>query len=261
VLRRLFGLACACALVHPAQARPCRGGACGWLSGISLAHVRHDFDALAHAAADLPLPERIAFVNVAINRLVAYADDAATRGADTWLTPLETLAFGRGDCEDIAIAKFFLLLASGAHPADVRLLYARLRDSAAPGRAAAHVVALARHPYADPFVLDNLHAAVVPVSSRPDLDPIFSFDRSQLWAGTCGASQGRAPARLRLWRDVLARMTEQLPAAAARRTGAGSGQERLERGPRRKDVIPQQRAGRLVLPCLDQANQRAVFRL
>jgi predicted transglutaminase-like cysteine proteinase len=212
VLRRLFGLACACALVHPAQARPCRGGACGWLSGISLAHVRHDFDALAHAAADLPLPERITFANAAINRLVAYADDTETAGADHWLTPLESLALGRGDCEDIAIAKFFLLLASGADPAEVRLLYAHHRDPAAPGLSAAHVVALARHPYADPLVLDNLTLAALPVSYRTDLQPIFSFDRSQLWAGTCGAFQGRAPARLRLWRDVLARLAEQLPA-------------------------------------------------
>ena len=42
MLRRLFGLACACAALRPAQAQPCRPAACGRLSTASLAHVRHD---------------------------------------------------------------------------------------------------------------------------------------------------------------------------------------------------------------------------
>ena len=209
MLRRLFGLACACAALRPAQAQPCRPAACGRLSTASLAHVRHDFDEIAHAAAELPLPRRIGFANAAINQLVAYADDTELAGTDCWLTPLETLALGRGDCEDIAITKFFLLLASGADPSEVRLLYARHHDPALPGLAAAHIVALARHPYADPLVLDNLSLSALPVSSRPDLEPVFSFDRSQLWSGVCGTCQGRAPARLRLWREVLARVAEQ----------------------------------------------------
>jgi predicted transglutaminase-like cysteine proteinase len=210
--RRLFGIGigigCACAIA-PARASLCRSAACTELSPAALARARHAFDALARDTAALPPADRIAYANLAINRLVAFADDAEFGATDVWLTPLETLARGRGDCEDIAIAKFFLLLAGGLAAGEVCLPYARRRAAVAAGRSGAHVVALARRPFADPLVLDNLTPAALPVSCRDDLEPVFSFDRSDVWAGVRGTCRGGAPERLHAWRDLLGRMTTQ----------------------------------------------------
>ena len=209
MLRRLFELGCACATVGQASAAVARERGGTGLSTWALAHARHDFDELAHDVADLPSAERLVFANIAINRLVVLADDLELGAVDIWQTPIEVLARGRGDCEDIAIAKFFLLLAAGANPAEVRLLYARRRSPAMPGLATAHVVALARHPFADPLVLDNLNPIALPVSCRDDLEPVFSFDCAQLWAGVGGPCHGRAPERLHAWGAVLERMASQ----------------------------------------------------
>jgi len=50
-------------------------------------------------------------VNDFWNAAVSYKTDQAKYGViDYWQTPMETLVSGDGDCEDIAIAKFFTLL-------------------------------------------------------------------------------------------------------------------------------------------------------
>ena len=210
--RRSFALGCACALTAPAWARSCRDALCVTLAplvGRALARARRDFDDLAHAALAEAPDDRIAFVNRAVNDWVVAADDLELGAVDVWLTPLETFARRRGDCEDIAIAKFFVLLAAGVDATAVRLLYARWRDRTRPALTAAHLVALARDPFEDPLVLDNLIPMALPTSCRDDLEPVFSFDRAQLWAGVGGPCRGRAPERLHAWGRLLGRMATQ----------------------------------------------------
>lgn len=167
------------------------------------------FHALVREASLLPPPERIVFANVEINRRIDFVDDAALGENDVWLTPFEALARGEGDCEDIAIAKFFLLLGAGFDPDDVRLLYALYHDHAVPGLKVPHLVAIARAPFDDPFVLDNLNLMLVPLSQRSDLEPVFSFDRAHLWEGANGPAHGSSVALLPAWRHLLSRMAKQ----------------------------------------------------
>jgi predicted transglutaminase-like cysteine proteinase len=209
MLRRLFGLACACAACSSVRAGPCAGLERVRLTGPSLGRALLDFDELAHAAASLALGERIAFVNGVINQRVNPADDLEQFGADLWLTPLETLALGRGDCEDIAIAKFFVLLAANSPPAALRLLYAIHRPPQTPGRQQAHLIALARQPFVDPLALDSINPLAIPLSWRDDLQPVLSFDCHRLWSGVDGSDRGDATARLRPWRELLLRIDAQ----------------------------------------------------
>jgi predicted transglutaminase-like cysteine proteinase len=167
------------------------------------------FDALVREAAALPPLERIVFANVEINRRIDFIDDAVLGENDVWLAPFEALARGHGDCEDIAIAKFFLLLAAGFDPTCARLLYARYHDPSIPGLTTAHLVAIAREPFDDPFVLDNLNLMLLPVSQRSDLEPVFSFDRAHVWEGVEGRVHGAAVALLPAWRHLLLRMATQ----------------------------------------------------
>jgi len=60
------------------------------------------------------------------NSSIKYKTDMAQFGArDYWQSPIETLTNGRGDCEDIAIGKFFTLV--GFH--DVYLCYCSVQIS------------------------------------------------------------------------------------------------------------------------------------
>jgi predicted transglutaminase-like cysteine proteinase len=160
--------------------------------------------ALLRDAAAMDDAARLQTVNDFFNRRIAYATDTVVwREEDYWATPLETLAQGRGDCEDYAIAKYASLLAAGVAPQRLRLVYVRAQIGA---QAQAHMV-LAYQPAdgAEPMILDNLRSDIMPASQRPDLTPVFSFSTEGLWQGNGGASAGDPLARLSRWRMVWAK--------------------------------------------------------
>lgn len=165
-----------------------------------------DYTALAQAAGRLPLDEREAFVNNHINQRIDYQPDGAQ---DRWQTPAETLALARGDCEDFAIAKYFVLRDCGRPCGCARLLYAIHTPPDTPGLQAPHVVLLAGGHPADPLVHDNLNPLLQPLSLRDDLRPVLSFDVAHLWRGASGERVGDAAVLLRPWRELLARWRQQ----------------------------------------------------
>lgn len=179
----------------------------GHAEALTLQRGRQEFDALALEAARLGVPERIAFLNAWVNQIVEPRPDDPSH--DHWATPYETLARGTGDCEDSAIAKFFLLLASGTPDAGVRLLYAwhTLSDRPAPRRA--HMVAVARWRFEDPWVLDSINRLTVPLSRRDDIVPVFSFDEQHLWRRLDAQALPPPRDRLRPWRALLGRWRAQ----------------------------------------------------
>jgi predicted transglutaminase-like cysteine proteinase len=66
---------------------------------------------------------RIGIINRAVNMAIRPQSDLAQWGViDHWSTPLVTLASGRGDCEDYAIAKYVALTEAGVAADDVRLV-------------------------------------------------------------------------------------------------------------------------------------------
>ena len=71
---------------------------------------------------------RIGEVNRALNLSIAYTSDRVQHGLDdVWTPPLLTLASGRGDCEDYALAKYLALLELGFEPADLRIMIVETR--------------------------------------------------------------------------------------------------------------------------------------
>ncbi len=68
-------------------------------------------------------------LNRAINYSIRYTGDFSQHGhVDVWSTPLETLATGRGDCEDYAILKFLLFKDAGVPAEDRRLIITREKN-------------------------------------------------------------------------------------------------------------------------------------
>lgn len=154
--------------------------------------------------------EKLRFINAYINGRVAFVDDVAAWGVnDYWATPLESLARGRGDCEDYVIAKYFSLRHLGVPVGRLRLTYvkARMGSTAGPVTQAHMILAYYPTPDAEPLVLDNLVSDIRPASRRPDLAPVFSFNSEGLWmvGGPAGGVAGGSRDLTR-WRDLLTRM-------------------------------------------------------
>ncbi len=83
------------------------------------------FTSIFHEAATLDGLARLDYINRRVNASVSYRSDLHRYGmGDVWSTPLATLGQA-GDCEDYAIAKYFLLAASGQDERDMRILLVR----------------------------------------------------------------------------------------------------------------------------------------
>jgi predicted transglutaminase-like cysteine proteinase len=109
-------------------------------------------------------------VNRAINLAIRPVTDLAQHGVtDHWSAPLATLATGRGDCEDYAIAKYVALREAGLAEEDLRLVI--VRDQRTRGD---HAVLTVRHD-GHWLVLDNRHFNLVDANGVPSLVPLFAL--------------------------------------------------------------------------------------
>jgi len=109
-------------------------------------------------------------VNGYVNARVRFVDDRVQFGvADRWQVPSDTLARGRGDCEDFALAKRAMLRAAGVPEKDLYLVV--LKDLS---RRADHAVLVVRA--AGRFlVLDNGTDRIVDSADVADYKPMLTF--------------------------------------------------------------------------------------
>jgi predicted transglutaminase-like cysteine proteinase len=109
-------------------------------------------------------------VNRGINAALPYQSDAETwNQPDRWVTMSELSAKGVGDCEDYAIAKYWLLRASGFPSENLQIVV--LADTR---RQAFHAVLVAHYNNAA-YVLDNLSNTLRTDASIKNYMPIMSF--------------------------------------------------------------------------------------
>jgi predicted transglutaminase-like cysteine proteinase len=108
--------------------------------------------------------------NSYVNARVRFIDDRIQFGTtDRWMAASETLARGRGDCEDYAIAKRALLRAAGVPDRDLYLVV--LKDLT---RRADHAVLVVRA-NGRFLVLDNGTDRIVDSSDVSDYRPVLTF--------------------------------------------------------------------------------------
>jgi predicted transglutaminase-like cysteine proteinase len=116
---------------------------------------------------------RIGVINRDINMAIRPTSDLAQWGVtDRWSAPLATLASGRGDCEDYAIAKYVALREAGLPESDVRLVI--VRDLA---NGVDHAVAAARIDEKW-LMLDNRRLILIEDSAMARAVPLFVFDET-----------------------------------------------------------------------------------
>ena len=120
--------------------------------------------------AGLSLRDRLQRANSFVNHNLYFRyDSAATGRADSWSSPSELLRTGGGDCEDFALAKYWLLRATGVPEEDMYVMI--VRDA----------VARADHAYlavrtGDSFVLlDSRVDGVLPPHMLDEITPVFSI--------------------------------------------------------------------------------------
>jgi predicted transglutaminase-like cysteine proteinase len=128
------------------------------------------------AARALPDHARLSLANSWLNHAIAFQSDTENYGvSDYWASARESLARGRGDCEDYAIAKMQLLREAGIPASDLYLVIAR--DLL---RRADHALLLVR--LDDGFwVLDSGTDEVLPAEAVADYRPLVTFSVGREW--------------------------------------------------------------------------------
>ena len=159
--------------------------------------------------------EKLTRVNDFFNRRIQVGEGRRIWGRpDYWATPGELLGSGRGASEDLAIAKYFTLLALNIAPEQLRLVYVQTRvqprvqasvkaRGTAQGSAVHMVLAWYEASGRDPLLLDV--GSVLPAAKRPDLQPVYSFNSLGVWDETAKAVAAGEPGRLATWEDTLRR--------------------------------------------------------
>lgn len=115
-------------------------------------------------------------INKWVNARISYVDDIRQHGvADYWSTASETLANGRGDCEDYAIVKHSLLRRMGIPESEMFLVIAR--DLV---RRADHAV-LAVRVDDGLLILDSQTDHIIDARDIRDYRPIMSYAGGKSW--------------------------------------------------------------------------------
>lgn len=119
---------------------------------------------------DRPVMEKLKLTNDTLNNIPWIADPDIWKQEDYWATPFETLATFGGDCEDIAFAKYGMLLMMGVPDDTMGFAYVENLEKER------HMVLIYRENERSPvYVLDNLNPEVLTGPERRDLTAIYIF--------------------------------------------------------------------------------------
>lgn len=127
-------------------------------------------------------------VNAFFNRIPFLPDATHWRVEDYWATPAELTASNGGDCEDYAIAKYFLLKELGVPVERMRITCVK----ATRINEAHMVLAYYASPGAQPLIPDNIENNVRPPSVRISSRSTASTTRT--WS-SCATRARRSPCR------------------------------------------------------------------
>ncbi|PIR31817.1 MAG: hypothetical protein COV36_06690 [Alphaproteobacteria bacterium CG11_big_fil_rev_8_21_14_0_20_44_7] len=120
--------------------------------------------------------QQLAAVNKYINSSIKYKiDQKVWNKSDYWASPIESFSKGYGDCDDYAIAKYFLLKELGFEEKAMRVVV--LRDNE-KNEIHAVLAVLSEKRY---FILDNQFKDVKPDSQIPAYEPIYSINQVSWW--------------------------------------------------------------------------------
>ncbi len=127
--------------------------------------------------------EKINKLNSYINNFFQYSEDINVwNEVDYWATPLELFGKMSGDCEDLAILKYILLMHLGISPEKLKLSYVKIKNTSTSNVLRAHMV-LKYTPQqnAESKILDTEMKEIYPASKRVDLIPFYDFNSKNIF--------------------------------------------------------------------------------
>ncbi|HGZ7315400.1 TPA: transglutaminase-like cysteine peptidase [Vibrio parahaemolyticus] len=140
---------------------------------------------------------------------IVYTQDMTLWGQrDYWATPEETLQHFKGDCEDIAVAKYFSLLRQGMPLERMRLVFLLLPST---NPKIYHLVLEYHHEDGRIEVLDNRYSQIYQANDAYYAQTVVAFDLHNMWIG--GQRVGDSRMRMKKWSALLARHRPQIAAA------------------------------------------------
>lgn len=135
-------------------------------------------------------------VNTFVNKHIKYVPDQVLyKAKDYWASPQETIKHRAGDCEDIAILKYWILVRLGLQPV---FYYCHIRQTGQK-----HIVAACRGYVLDAF---NVNPMVIEKSLRDDLTFGFAFNSKRLWAK--GKAYAMADINMSMFKSMLNRTSK-----------------------------------------------------
>jgi predicted transglutaminase-like cysteine proteinase len=120
--------------------------------------------------------ELVRQVNIQVNHAIAYRSDMTNYGvSDYWASPEETAQRGAGDCEDIAIAKLWMLIKLGIPDANMQVVIVKdLR------RGVGHAVLNVKIGESN-LILDNMTDMVLPDTVIDRYQPLYAVSATGSW--------------------------------------------------------------------------------
>ena len=148
--------------------------------------------------------DKLTAVNDYFNALRFIEDATLWQKLDYWATPLQVLAAGAGDCEDIAIAKYITLKNLGIPNEHLRITYVWHRDAASAKRVPHMVLTYTSSENGDPLVLDILTNDIQTLAQRNELEAVYSVNSEGFWlvGDNAQAISAGGPAQLLEWRQL-----------------------------------------------------------
>ena len=149
-------------------------------------------------------PDKFRAVNSFFNQMDYVSDMDFWQKENFWATPLEVVIRSGGDCEDLAIAKYYTLRALGISSKYLRLAYVKY-----PGSRSSHMVLehFNSNEHQHPLVLDNLEDSI---RARDDLHVMYRFNENAYWSGLVRNGVAGDVQEITMWRDMFSRMGQQM---------------------------------------------------
>jgi predicted transglutaminase-like cysteine proteinase len=155
-------------------------------------------------ASVMPDPEKIVLVHQFFDSHIEWKTDCEVYDStEYWATPTEVMERKAGDCEDIAIAKYFVLRDAGMSDDHLKLVYGQIckEDTWVP-----HMVLMC-HSWDGQIILDNVNNKIMPENSRWDFISILAFNLSGIWIFKNGHPKLITTncKRLKKWKELIER--------------------------------------------------------
>ena len=154
-------------------------------------------------ASMMPDPEKIVLVHQFFDSHIEWKTDCEVYDStEYWATPTEVMERKAGDCEDIAIAKYFVLRDAGMSDDHLKLVYGRINI----GVWLPHMLLMC-HSWDGLILLDNADNRIRTLEQRRDFAPILGFNLSGLWTFKNGAFKLITTncKRLKKWKELIER--------------------------------------------------------